>query len=68
MMKLNKIKNNSDVPVELEHKNGAKTTLPPEATLKNVNISNLGEVAGNVETVTDLTEVTESEGKTILYG
>jgi len=67
-MKLNSIKNSSDTPVELEHKNGAKTTLPPEATLKNVDIDNLKEVKGSVETVTDLTEVTEDKGKTILHG
>jgi len=68
MMKLNSIKNSSDTSVELEHKNGAKTTLPPEATLKNVNINNLEEVKGSVETVADLTEVIENKGKTILYG
>jgi len=67
-MKLKKIKNSSDVSVKLEHKNGAITILPPKATLKNVNISNLEEVKGNVETVTDLTEVTESKGNTILHG
>ena len=67
-MKLNSIKNSSGVSIELEHKNGAKTTLPPDASLKNVNIDNLEEVEGKVETVSDLTEVIESEGKTILYG
>lgn len=67
-MKLKKIKNDSNADVELEHKNGAKTSLPPDASLKDVNITNLSEIQGNVKTVTDLTEVTESEGKTRLHG
>lgn len=67
-MKLNSIKNSSDVPVKLIHKNGAKTILPPEAALKNVDINNLEEIKGSVETVSDLTEVTEDKGKTVLHG
>lgn len=67
-MKLKKITNNSDVSVGLDHKNGAKTILPPNTSLKDVNIINLAEVKGNVVTVSDLTEVTESEGKLLLHG
>jgi len=62
-MKLKKIKNDSDTSVELDHKNGAKTTLPPGASLENINIINLSEVEGKVKTTSDLTEVVESEGK-----
>jgi len=67
-MKLKKITNNSSEFIELDHKNGAKTALPPEVSLKDVDIVNLTEVAGKVTMVTDLTEVTENVGKTVLLG
>lgn len=66
-MKLVRIKNNSNEDVQLEHNNGAKTTLPPGAELKDVDIVNLGEVKAKTKTTIDLTEVTESSGKTRLY-
>lgn len=67
-MKLKKISNSSSESIELDHKNGAKTILPPEASLRDVDIVNLPEVEGKITSVTDLTEVIESEGKILLHG
>jgi len=66
-MKLQKIKNCSNTNVQLEHKNGAKTNLPPGAELKDVDIVNYDEVKGKTKTTIDLTEVRESFGKIKLY-
>ena len=65
-MKLVRIENNSSEEVELKHKNGAKTTLPPGAEFKDIDIVNLDEVKGQTKTTIDLTEVTENSGKTRL--
>lgn len=65
-MKLKTIENNSNEDIELKHKNGAKTILPPGAELRNIDIVNLDEVKGGTKTTIDLTEVTESQGKTRL--
>lgn len=67
-MRLKSISNSSSESIELDHKNGARTTLPPKASLKDVNIVNLSEVEGRVTTVADLTEVTEQSGKSLLLG
>jgi len=66
-MKIVDIQNNSNKDIELRHKNGAKTTLPPDIKLKNIDITNLGEIKGQVKTTIDLTEVTENSKKTLLY-
>lgn len=65
-MRLVKIKNNSNEDVELKHKNGAKTTLPPGIELEDVDITNLSEVKARTKTTIDLTEVNETLGKTKL--
>jgi len=62
-MRLVKIKNNSNEDVELKHKGGAKTILPPGTELKDVDITNLDEVKGRTKTTIDLTEVKENQGK-----
>jgi len=66
-MKIVRIENNSNEDVQLEHKNGAKTTLPPGAELKNIDVVNLDEVKGKTKTTIDLTEVSEDLGKQKLY-
>ena len=67
-MKVRKIENNSIEDVELKHKNGANTTLPPGVSLSEVDIINLEEVKGRTKTTIDLTEVNEHRGRTKLYG
>jgi len=62
-MRVKKIENISNEVVKLEHKNGAKTTLPPGRILNNIEVTNLDEVQGQVKVVHDLTEVGESKGK-----
>jgi len=66
-MKLMRVENISNEDVELKHKNGAKTTLPPGTELKDVDIINLDEVKGRTKTIIDLTEVNENQGRTKLY-
>ena len=65
-MRLKKIENNSREDIELKHKNGAKTILPPGAELRDIDVVNLDEVKGRTKTTIDLTEVTENSGKTRL--
>ena len=65
-MRLRKLENISNEDVELQHKNGAKTTLPPGVELKDIDIVNLSEVKGRTKTTIDLTEVNENQGKTKL--
>lgn len=65
-MKLVRIENISNENVQIKHKNGAETTLPPGVELKNVDIANLDEIKGKTSTIIDLTEVTEHQGKTQL--
>jgi len=65
-MKLVRIENNSNEDVELKHKNGAKTILPPGVELRDIDVVNLDEVKGRTKTTIDLTEVTENLGKTRL--
>ena len=62
-MKLRRIENNSNEDVQLKHKNGAETTLPPGIELRDVDIVNLDEVKGLIKTTVDLTEVSEDLGK-----
>ena len=66
-MRLKKIENNSNEDVELKHKNGAKTTLPPGTELKDIDIVNISEVKGKTKTIVDLTEVKDDQGKQKLY-
>jgi hypothetical protein len=65
-MKIRKLENISDSVVNLKHKNGAETTLPPGQTLRDIDITNLSEVQGQVKAIHDLTEVSEDSGKTRL--
>ena len=67
-MQLIKIENSSSMDVELHHKNGAKTILPPKAGLIHINIVNLHELEGKVKATPDLTEITSSGSGKILYG
>jgi len=68
-MRIRELENNSNEDVELKHKNGTRTTLPPGTKLKNVDIVNLSEIGGRVKIKFDLTEVTgESSGKQRLNG
>ena len=62
-MKLVTIENNSNEDVELRHKNGAKTILPPGAELKDIDVVNLDEIKGKTKTTIDLTEVNEASGR-----
>jgi len=62
-MKLKKLENTSNQDISIAHKNGAKTTLPPGATLSDVDIINLDEVKGQTKSVVDLSEVNEDKGK-----
>jgi len=62
-MKLKKLENTSNQDISIVHKNGAKTTLPPGATLSDVNVINLDEVKGQTKSVVDLSEVNEDKGK-----
>lgn len=65
-MKIKNIENTSDVEIELKHKSGVKTILPPKQILQNSDITNLSEVRGQVKVTYDLTEVNENQGKTRL--
>jgi len=65
-MKLKKLENTSNQDVCINHKNGAKTTLPPGATLSDVNVINLEEIRGQTKSVVDLGEINEDKGRTRL--
>lgn len=65
-MRVKRIENISNEVVNLKHKNGAETTLPPGQTLRDIDITNLSEVQGQVKATHDLTEVSEDSGKTRL--
>ena len=67
-MKFREIENSSSVSVDLQHKNGAETSLPPGAKLKDVDIINSEAIKGQVKTTNDLTEVQSSQGKQIIHG
>lgn len=62
-MRIRKLENISNEDVELWHKNGAKTILPPGAELKDIDVVNLDEIKGKTKTTIDLTEVNEASGR-----
>lgn len=62
-MRIKKLENISNEAVSLKHKNGAETTLPPGQTLRDIDITNLSEVQGQVKATHDLAEVNEDKGK-----
>lgn len=62
-MRVKRIENISNEDVNINHKNGAKTVLPPGGVLHDIDITNLSEVQGRVKAKHDLTEVVEDQGK-----
>lgn len=56
-MRVRKIKNTSGKAILVEHGNGVVTTLPADAELENVKITNLNELRGKAAITEDLGEV-----------
>ena len=58
-MKFSKVENTSNRNVTIKQASGAEFMLTPGNSVKNVSMSNLHEVSGQVNVTHDLTEVTE---------
>ena len=65
-MRIKKLTNTSGREVTLVHKNGVKSTLPPDAEITDIDITNEKELKGKVHLIADLGEICEYPNKTKL--
>jgi len=63
-----RITNNSEKEVIIKTAKGTQIVLPPNCGVLNSDVKNLDEIKGQVEIVSDLTEVKSSPGKQRLDG
>lgn len=64
--RLKSLKNITNGRVRVEFASGVSANLLPKSTIENVAITNFEELKGKVFGIQDLTEVTETSGKTRL--
>ena len=67
-MRVSKLFNKSDSPIEVFLSNGATVVLPSKATMINTEISEVDSLRGKVDIKEDLTEVNASTGKKRIFG
>jgi hypothetical protein len=67
-MRVKKLQNVSDENIDLRLVNGAEVTLPPSATMQNVDVVEVESLKGKVDFIQDLTEVNLPSGKKRLLG
>lgn len=67
-MRVKKLQNVSDENIDLRLVNGAEVTLPPSATMQNVDVAEVESLKGKVDFIQDLTEVNLPSGKKRLLG
>ena len=66
-MRLTKLENTSNESIEVKMKGGMSINLPPTCEMNNVDVENVKDLAGKIRIKGNLTEVTNSQGKTKLY-
>ncbi|MHA1692957.1 MAG: hypothetical protein ACTSU7_15135 [Candidatus Heimdallarchaeaceae archaeon] len=68
MARVSKIENNSHSDVKVQLTGGSEVTIPPNTTMENVDIENIGDLKSKVKVTEDLTEVGLPQGKTRIDG
>ena len=61
-MRVSELTNTSKRGISVQLCNGPTVDLPPNATIKNVEISNINDIKGQVKVKEDLSEIGESHG------
>ena len=69
MSRVKQLKNESDQPLNVKHPDGGVSSVPPGGSLRNTQVTNLGEVRKQATVTMDLGEIKErgsGQGRTQL--